>query len=429
MLIMRPLFCLRSTFAPLAELPARVRAAGLGAPAVIVVGDVVRLRAELGGYEDLPLFGARVLVTRPREQAEPLVEALRAAGAEARAIPMLRIEPAGDPAAIAAALAALDDYDAVLLSSANAVRELARRAAALGVALAGRRPRFLCVGPATARAAEAAGLPVAALPEARFDAEGLFEALAALLPVAGRRFLLPRAEGGREILAERIAEAGGRADSLVLYRSAAPDLDPAALRAALAAGEFDTLSFASPSAVRHFAGLLDEGAREAARRCVVAAIGPVTAEALVEEGLAPDVVAARAEGPELVAALAEQRARTRSDPMSFPENRPRRLRRTATLRRMVRETRLSVDNLVLPLFARHGKGVREPIASMPGVARLSVDLLVEECREAHALGICGRLLLRNPRAQRPSGLGSVCRGRHRLPGHRCGEGSRPSWWS
>ncbi len=82
--------------------------------------------------------------------------------------------------------------------------------------------------------------------------------------------------------------------------------------------------------------------------------------------------------------------------MSFPVNRPRRLRRTATLRRMVRETRLSADDLVLPLFAVHGKGVREPIASMPGVARLSVDFLVEECREAHALGIPAVILFGIP---------------------------------
>jgi porphobilinogen synthase len=82
--------------------------------------------------------------------------------------------------------------------------------------------------------------------------------------------------------------------------------------------------------------------------------------------------------------------------MSYPVNRPRRLRRTATLRRMVRETRLSVDDLVLPLFVVHGKGVREPVASMPGVARLSVDLLVEECREAQALGIPGVILFGIP---------------------------------
>jgi porphobilinogen synthase len=70
---------------------------------------------------------------------------------------------------------------------------------------------------------------------------------------------------------------------------------------------------------------------------------------------------------------------------------------------MVRETRLSVDDLVLPLFAMHGKGVREPIASMPGVARLSVDLLVEECREAHALGIPAVILFGIPQRKDPLG--------------------------
>jgi porphobilinogen synthase len=90
--------------------------------------------------------------------------------------------------------------------------------------------------------------------------------------------------------------------------------------------------------------------------------------------------------------------------MSYPIDRPRRLRRSATLRRMVRETRLSVDDLILPLFAIHGRGVREPVASMPGVSRLSVDLLVEECREAQALGIPGVILFGIP--ERKDALGT-----------------------
>jgi uroporphyrinogen III methyltransferase/synthase len=303
----------RTIEAPLAELPARVREAGLGAPAVIVVGEVVRLRAELAWFESLPLFGARVLVTRAADQAGDLLAALRAAGAEARAVPMLRIEPAGDPAAAAHALAAFDEYDAVLFASANAVRELARRAAALGVPLAERRPRIVCVGPATARAAWEAGLRVDSVPEERFDADGLFAALGRILPVAGGRFLLPRAAGGRERLADLLTAAGAHAEPLVLYRSLPPDLDPAPLRQALAAGEFDTLTFASPSAVRHFAALLDAESLAAAARCTVAAIGPVTAEALVKANLPPDVTAARAEGPELVKALADHRAKRAED--------------------------------------------------------------------------------------------------------------------
>jgi uroporphyrinogen III methyltransferase / synthase len=299
----------RTVTAPLGKLAERVRAEGLGAPAVIVVGDVVSLRAELAWFESLPLFGARVLVTRAADQAGPLLAALRAAGAEARAVPMIRFESAGDPAEAARALAAIDDYDAVLFASANAVRELARRATALGVSLADRRPRIVCVGPATARAALDAGLRVDAVPEERFDAEGLFEALGRLLPLAGRRFLIPRAAGGRERLPELLTAAGARPEPLVVYRTLPPSVDPAPLREALAAGEFDTLTFASPSAVRHFVALLDGAARAAAERCTVAAIGPVTAEALAAAGLPPDVVAARAEGPELVRALAEHRER------------------------------------------------------------------------------------------------------------------------
>ena len=82
--------------------------------------------------------------------------------------------------------------------------------------------------------------------------------------------------------------------------------------------------------------------------------------------------------------------------MSFPTNRPRRLRRNETMRRMVRETRLSVDDLILPLFVIPGSGVREPVSSMPGVERLSVDQLVRECREAHGLGIPGVILFGIP---------------------------------
>ena len=82
--------------------------------------------------------------------------------------------------------------------------------------------------------------------------------------------------------------------------------------------------------------------------------------------------------------------------MSFPISRPRRLRRTESIRRMVRETRLGTDDLILPLFVCHGKGVREPIDSMPGVERLSIDQLVEESREAHDLGIPAVILFGIP---------------------------------
>ena len=90
--------------------------------------------------------------------------------------------------------------------------------------------------------------------------------------------------------------------------------------------------------------------------------------------------------------------------MGFPIHRMRRLRRTACLRRMVRETRLSLDDLIMPLFVRPGRGVRRPIASMPGQCQLSVDTLVEDCREIAGLGIPAVILFGIP--QRKDAQGS-----------------------
>ena len=92
--------------------------------------------------------------------------------------------------------------------------------------------------------------------------------------------------------------------------------------------------------------------------------------------------------------------------MSFPVHRSRRLRRNANLRRMVRETRLSVDDLIMPLFVVPGRGVENPVASMPGVAQLSVDRAVEECKTIRDLGIPGVILFGIPEEKDPLGSGA-----------------------
>jgi porphobilinogen synthase len=92
--------------------------------------------------------------------------------------------------------------------------------------------------------------------------------------------------------------------------------------------------------------------------------------------------------------------------VSFPANRPRRLRRSATLRRQVRETRLSPDNLVAPLFVVPGEGVRREIGAMPGCFQMSVDVLVEECRELARVGVPAVILFGLPAAKDPEGSGA-----------------------
>jgi porphobilinogen synthase len=89
--------------------------------------------------------------------------------------------------------------------------------------------------------------------------------------------------------------------------------------------------------------------------------------------------------------------------MAHPLYRPRRLRESPLIRRMVRETRLGVDNLILPLFAVHGRGVRDPVGSMPGVARLSLDELLKEAKDAASMGIPAVLLFGIPQSKDPRG--------------------------
>jgi uroporphyrinogen III methyltransferase/synthase len=301
----------RTVEAPLAELPRRVREAGLGSPAVVVVGDVVRLRRELAWFERSPLFGWRVLVTRSAEQAGDLARALRAAGAEPIVMPLVRAVPVSDPGPLDVALDRLEEYDGIVFTSANGVRFFADRARSRGVALERVRARVICVGPATAAAARAAGLPDPHVPDRRFDAEGLLEAVVRLVPPAGRRFLHPRAAAGRDLLPEGLRCAGARVDLVPVYRTVPAEVDRDALIGALVRGELDALTFTSPSSVRHFLAQLDREAREALRAIPVAAIGSVTAGALREAGLEPDAVAERSGVDELVAALAEHAARRR----------------------------------------------------------------------------------------------------------------------
>jgi porphobilinogen synthase len=93
--------------------------------------------------------------------------------------------------------------------------------------------------------------------------------------------------------------------------------------------------------------------------------------------------------------------------VTFPTQRLRRLRRNETWRRSVRETVLSPDDLVYPLFVVNGDGVRNPVASMPGVEQLSIDTLVEECREVHGLGIPSVILFGVPDEDEKDAVGSV----------------------
>jgi uroporphyrinogen III methyltransferase / synthase len=302
----------RTVVATVATLAERAAAAGVAAPAVVVVGRTVALRERIAWFEARPLAGRRVVVTRPRAQAESLALTLEDLGADVVPFPTIAIADAPDAAALDRAVGAAGGYDWIVFTSANGVRVFFARLAALGRDVRElARARLAAIGPETAAELERRLLRPAVVP-ADYRAEGLLDALAGE-DMRGARVLLPRAEGARAILPERLRARGAAVDEVIAYRAVTPpDADVAGLRAALAADTIDAVTFTSSSTVRNFAALVGPDALAALasrRQPRVACIGPVTADTAREIGLRVDVVPEAYTTAALARALAEHFAK------------------------------------------------------------------------------------------------------------------------
>ena len=296
----------RSVSADLATVVERAREAGLGPPAVTIVGQVTAMRERLRWFDANPLFGKRVLVTRTRQQASALSLLLAERGAVPVELPVISVEPLDSAETLERALADIAGYRWLVFTSANGVTLFFQRLAARRLdarALGG--VRLAVIGPGTARALQDHGLCADFMPES-YVAEALAEGLAPLVST-GDRVLLPRAEGGRTTLVEGLRRAGASVDEALLYR-AAPGEDVAERARTVFSEGVDAITFASSSTVR---GLIDalDGNVMPVNGCAVACIGPVTAETARELGVRVDAVGAEYTIPGMVAALDEWFAR------------------------------------------------------------------------------------------------------------------------
>ena len=269
--------------------------ADVGTPATIVVGTVARLR--LANYEQRPLAGRRIVVTRAASPNAPFETMLQDAGAAVVSFPTIAIvDPADGGAALEKAAAAASSYDWIVFSSENAVDRffaVLRDVRSIGSA------RVAAIGAATATALRRRGI-VADLVPLRYVDEALLEAFVA--PEGAGRVLLPRAAAAREVLPAGLRALGWHVDPVETYRTVHPEPDPAAIEALAGA---DTITFFSSSAVSGFLSL----AGAARIPPVVASIGPVTSATLREAGIEVTIEAAEHTGPGLVAALCGSRAR------------------------------------------------------------------------------------------------------------------------
>jgi uroporphyrinogen III methyltransferase/synthase len=283
--------------ATLATIVDEVERTQFAAPAIVVIGDVVLERESIRWFDRTPLFGKRVLVTRPAAQAGEFVQQLWEAGAEPVLAPAIAIGPPDDPAAATAAVARVREYAWAVFTSRNAVDAFFDRLGASGKdARAFGDVKVAAIGPKTAAALSAHGIRVDYVPGAYANeavAAGLAERTA-----AGDRVLLFRAQEARDVLPEALRAGGRTVDVVAAYKTRYvddPDMRTAAERA-------DIVTFTSASTVHGFVHNVAD-APTALARATVAAIGPITAAAARAHGIRVDVVAGEYTVEGLVQAL------------------------------------------------------------------------------------------------------------------------------
>ena len=275
----------RTVVGTLADIHERATEAGLGLPAITIVGEVVRLRESLRWFDTKPSFGKRVLITRAVHQAGSLATLLRDEGAQPILAPTIRLAPPEDPGPLRDAVTHLDCYDWVLFTSGNAVdaffealREQSLDLRALGKA------KLCAIGAKTASALAARGARPDLIP-ADARAEGVIDALSDAL--TGRaRILLPRAEVAREILPESLRAAGAEVDVVTAYRNLPPErAEIDRIRSLVDPEELDAVLFTSSSTVQNLYDLLGANAAERLNALALFSIGPVTTKTATELGL------------------------------------------------------------------------------------------------------------------------------------------------
>ena len=257
---------------------------GMKPPAVLIVGDVVKLRESLAWVEKLPLWGRRIVVTRPSEQSADFIATLQALGAAVLVMPAIEIKPAADQGALHRAFENISAYAWLIFTSRNGVDIFFDELFAQGLDVRNLHGLSLCaIGPATADRLRSKGLIADVVPD-DFRAEGLLAALQGKVK-AGEKVLLPRAAGSRDVLPEGLRRLSVQVDEINLYASVPPESADAETLQAILSSPVDLITFTSSSTVAYFVGLVGKDtAAQLAARIPAACIGPITAATARENG-------------------------------------------------------------------------------------------------------------------------------------------------
>jgi uroporphyrinogen III methyltransferase/synthase len=289
----------------LADIVESVKKAKLGPPAIIVVGEVVRLRDKLNWYESKPLFGKRIMVTRSRGQASIFADMLIDRGATIIELPTIDVVPPHSWDELDKTIHDMESYNWIIFTSANAVRFFMERLRELGCDIRMLKGIGICsVGPKTAESLETFGLRADLIP-AEFKAEGVLMALGNE-NVKGKKILIPRAKIAREIIPEELRKMGAEVTVATAYENIKPEADVARAIKLFEDKKISAVTFTSSSTVHNFVEMIGQkGYKSLLNGVSVACIGPVTAKTAEGYGMKIDVIPEDFTIPALVEALVD----------------------------------------------------------------------------------------------------------------------------
>ncbi|WP_038055463.1 uroporphyrinogen-III C-methyltransferase [Thermodesulfobacterium hydrogeniphilum] len=281
----------------------KVKKTGVTAPAIIIVGEVVRLREKFNWFETKLLFGKKVVVTRTREQASKLVENLEALGAYCYEIPAIKIEPLLNEN-ILEVIKKISNYKWIIFTSENGVKiffkilwEAGKDWRAFG------NTKIAVIGASTKKALEKLGIKPDLVPAKDFTQEGLINEFAKL-DIKNNLILIPRAKEARELLPEKLKEMGAKVEILPIYETKICEESKKELKKALEEG-VDIITFTSSSTVKNFFKLCEDLDKEKLKDLIFASIGPITSSTLRDFGFEPHIEAKEYTIEGLVNAIAE----------------------------------------------------------------------------------------------------------------------------
>ncbi|NOY39641.1 MAG: HemD protein, partial [Nitrospirae bacterium] len=277
----------RTIVSTIRDIPGAIKSSEIRPPAVIVVGEVVKLRDKLNWFEKKPLFGQRILVTRGHSGG---FEPLEGLGAEITAFPTIKVVPPESWKELDAAISKISTYKWLVFTSAIGVRFFFQRFFDLDRDVRDLFGIKICaIGPKTADEVRKYGLRIDLIPD-KFRAEGLIEAFGGPDALRGLKILLPRAAAAREVFPEKVRESGGEIDVPVTYRATKPDSQGKRIKRFLREGKITIATFTSEATFTNFCEITGNEAGDLLRNVTIAAIGPVTAGAIEKMGLKVEIM-------------------------------------------------------------------------------------------------------------------------------------------